>query len=267
MHQGAFAGLDFDVASSFTVTGMEWSIHDIARAAGTTSRTLRHYDQLGLLAPDRIGRNGYRYYGQDSMIRLQRILLLRELGLSLSTIAEVLDGQQDPQNALITHLKLLQVERERLDRQIDSVSTTLRKVKGGQQLMPAEVFGGFDHAQYKDEVITKYGHDAWEKSDMWWTSLSDVEKTAWQQSGHQISVDFGRAAATGMSADSDEVQAITARHLAWLSATADPTKDYVIGLGDMYVADSRFAEFYDKHGPGTAVLVRDAMKIYAQHNL
>lgn len=58
---------------------MEWSIQEIARTAGTTSRTLRHYGQLGLLPPSRVGRNGYRYYDQHSLVRLQRILLLREL--------------------------------------------------------------------------------------------------------------------------------------------------------------------------------------------
>lgn len=246
---------------------MEWSIHDIARAAGTSSRALRHYDQLGLLPPDRIGRNGYRYYRQESMIRLQRILLLRELGLSLSTIADVLDGQQEPQHALTTHLKLLRVEWDRLDRQIKSVGTTLRKLKRGQPLMPAEVFDGFDHCQYKGEVIATYGHDAWAKSDAWWKSLTGMEKTAFERSGHQIAIDFGHAAAAGTLADSDDVQALTARQLVWLSATTNPTKDYFIGLGEMYFTDPRFTAYYDNHGPGTAVLVRDAMKIYAERNL
>lgn len=91
---------------------MEWSIQDIARAAGTTSRTLRHYGQLGLLAPSRTGSNGYRYYDQDALVRLQRILLLRELGLSLPAIAEVLSGQQDTTAALSNHLRLLEAERE-----------------------------------------------------------------------------------------------------------------------------------------------------------
>src|SRR4030081_715511 len=79
---------------------MEWSIHDIARSAGTTSRTLRHYGQIGLLEPSRVGSNGYRYYDDNALVRLQRILLLRELGLGLPAIAELLDGQQDSAAAL-----------------------------------------------------------------------------------------------------------------------------------------------------------------------
>ena len=60
---------------------MDWSVQQIATLAGTTSRTLRHYDDVGLLKPSRTGNNGYRYYGQDALVRLQRILLLRDLGL------------------------------------------------------------------------------------------------------------------------------------------------------------------------------------------
>jgi DNA-binding transcriptional MerR regulator len=100
---------------------MEWSIQDIARRAGTTSRTLRHYGELGLLEPSRVGINGYRYYGQDELVRLQRILLLRRLGLSLPAIAEVLAGQQETAAALRTHLELLEQERERIGRQIAAV--------------------------------------------------------------------------------------------------------------------------------------------------
>src|SRR5580692_4109728 len=100
---------------------MERSIVDIARLAGTTSRTLRHYGDVGLLEPSRIGSNGYRYYDADALLRLQRILLLRELGLGLPAIGEVLVGHSDSSQALRTHLGWLEQEKERLDRQIASV--------------------------------------------------------------------------------------------------------------------------------------------------
>jgi DNA-binding transcriptional MerR regulator len=246
---------------------MEWSIQDIARAAGTTSRTLRHYGELGLLVPSRIGRNGYRYYDQDCLVRLQRILLLRELGLGLPAIAELLAGQQDTAFALRSHLKLLEQERERLGRQIESVKTTLRKTEGGEQLMAQEVFDGFDHTQYEQEITDRWGRDAYEKGDRWWRSLSDAEKKAFQQQQLDIAIAFGEAHLAGRSADSDEVQAITQRLFDWLSITTTPTKDYFIGLGEMYVADPRFTANYDHHGTGTAAFVRDAMKVYAERQL
>jgi DNA-binding transcriptional MerR regulator len=246
---------------------MEWSIQDIARSAGTTSRTLRHYGEIGLLEPSRVGNNGYRYYDQDSLVRLQRILLLRELGLGLPAIAEVLDGQRNTAAALRTHLELLEQERQRIGRQIESVRTTLRKLEGGEQLMAEEVFDGFDHTQYEQEVTERWGRDAYEKGDRWWRSLSDAEKKAFQQQQLDIAADFGRAHLAGKAADSDEVQAITQRQFEWLSITTDPTKEYFIGLGEMYVADPRFTANYDRHGEGTAMFVRDAMNVYAERNL
>ncbi|MBA2768288.1 MAG: MerR family transcriptional regulator [Sporichthyaceae bacterium] len=246
---------------------MEWSIQEIARAAGTTSRALRHYGQLGLLRPSRTAANGYRYYDQSALVRLQRILLLRELGLGLAATAEILDGQQDTAAALRRHLEVLEAEQERIGRQIASVKITLRRTERGEQLMPDEAFDGFDHTSYQEEVTQRWGKKAYEKGDRWWRSLSPSEKKAFQRTQHEITQDYGRARAAGVSPDSERVQAITRRHVEWLSIITTPSKEYLVGLGEMYVADPRFAVNYDRHGAGTAVLVRDAMKVYAERNL
>ncbi|GAA3938159.1 TipAS antibiotic-recognition domain-containing protein [Streptomyces gulbargensis] len=246
---------------------MEWSIQEIARKAGTTSRTLRHYGELGLLEPSRIGANGYRYYDQASLVRLQRILLLRELGLSLPAIAEVLEGQRDTSAALRTHLRLLEQERERVGRQIEAVRTTLHKTERGEELMAEEVFDGFDHTRYEAEVTERWGRDAYERGDRWWRSLSDAEKKAFMDEQKDIARGFAAAARAGLAPDSEEVQALARRHCDWLSATTAPSKEYVIGLGQMYVDAPRFTANYDRHGEGTAILVRDALKVFAERNL
>lgn len=200
-------------------------------------------------------------------MQLQRILLLRELGIGLSAIADIVQGQQDVLSGLRTHLELLETERRRIVRQIASVRTTLHRVEEGEQLMPQEAFDGFDHTQFKEEVTQRWGRDACQKSDRWWRSLSEDEKEAFQRQALDIAKDFGRARVDGKSPDSDEVQAIAHRQVEWLSVTTTPTKDYVIALGEMYVNDTRFTATYDRHGPGTAVLVRDGMKVYAERNL
>jgi len=122
---------------------------------GTTSRTLGHYDDMGLLKPSRMGSNGYRYYDQAALVRLQRILLLRKLGLGLPAIAGGLDGQRETSKALMTHLKWLRQEQERLARQIASVETTIRKTEEGEQLMAEEILDGFDNSQYEEEVVKR----------------------------------------------------------------------------------------------------------------
>lgn len=252
---------------------MEWSIQQIARMAGTTSRTLRHYDDTGLVPPSRVGANGYRYYDADALVRLQRVLLLRELGLGIPAIAEVLDGQRDDEHALELHLTWLREEQGRLDRQIASVESTIRSLKGGEKPMAENMFDGFDHTQYKDEVEERWGKDAYAKSDAWWRGLKPADRQAFQQTAAQLGTDWMDAAQRGVDPASDEAQALAQRQFDWLrgipgtpgGGAAGPTKEYFTGLGEMYVADPRFAKNYG--GESGALFVRDAMRVYADRNL
>ena len=247
---------------------MEWSIQDIAKHAGTTSRTLRHYDDIGLLPPTRTGSNGYRYYDAAALVRLQRILLLRDLGLALPAIADVLTQVTDAPGALRSHLAWLQKERDRLERQAASVEDTLRKLERGEQLMAENMFDGFDHTQYKDEVEERWGKEAYARSDSWWRSMSDTEKKEWQASVASLGSDWIAAAESGVAADSAEAQAIAHRHVKWLASipgTPGAVKEYVLGLGEMYVVDDRFSANYG--GTKGAEFVRDALAVYAERNL
>lgn len=251
---------------------MDWSIQEVAKHAGTTSRTLRHYDSQGLLAPTRVGANGYRYYDELALARLQRILMLRDLGLGIPAIAEVLQGQRDDVAALTHHLQWLQAEKDRLDRQISSVETTILKMEGGEQLMAEEMFDGFDHTVYKDEVEARWGTEAYATSDRWWRSMSDSDKKQWKTLVADLSAAWADAAAREVAPASDEAQALARRQFEWLAgvpgtpgAGKGPTKEYFVGLGEMYVADDRFAANYG--GTAGATFVRDAMRVYADRNL
>lgn len=252
---------------------MDWSIQEIAKIAGTTSRTLRHYDDIGLLRPSRTGHNGYRYYDSGALVQLQRILLLRQLGLGLPVISEVLRHETDAVKALGGHLEWLQQEQERLARQAASVRQTLESLKGDGELVAEKMFDGFDHTQYKDEVEERWGKDAYAQGDAWWRGMSIEEKKAWKQASEQLGSDWVRAAESGVAAESVEAQELARRHVQWLSAVpgtpasapGGDKKGYVTGLGEMYVADPRFAANYG--GKAGAGFVRDALRIYAQKHL
>jgi DNA-binding transcriptional MerR regulator len=243
---------------------VDWSIQDIARLAGTTSRTLRHYGDLGLLTPTRIGNNGYRYYDADALARLQRILLLRELGLGLPAIGEVLVGQARDADALLTHLRWLRQEKDRLDRQIAAVETTIRKTKGSEQLMAEEMLDGFDHTRYKEEVEERWGTEAYAAGDRWWKKLTDADKAGFLRQQKQIQSDYAAALAAGEPVDGDVAQEITQRHHDWIRAGwggRTVTAEAMRGLGEMYVDDPRFGANYG--GVEGASYVRDAMAVYA----
>jgi DNA-binding transcriptional MerR regulator len=252
---------------------MEWSIQQIAKLAGTTSRTLRHYDDIGLLTPSSVGRNGYRHYDEAALVRLQRILLLRELGLALPQIAEVLARPTSAETALEGHLAWLREEQMRLDRQIASVESTIEAMKGGERLMAENMFDGFDHTQYRDEVEERWGKDAYARSDSWWRGLSDDEKSAWKERAESLGRDWIAASESGLGPDSDEAQSLARRHVEWLTGipgtpaavAGGDVKAYVIGLGEMYVADPRFGANYG--GSQGAEFVRDALRTYAEANL
>ncbi|MTG88545.1 MerR family transcriptional regulator [Cellulosimicrobium sp. BIT-GX5] len=265
----------------------DWSIQEVARLAGTTSRTLRHYDAVGLLPPTRVAANGYRHYDADALVRLQRILLLRDLGLGLPAIREALDGTPDGPGdgtasgtagraaqvrALRGHLEWLRAERQRLARQIASVERTITTMEGGGELMADDMFDGFDHTQYKDEVEDRWGKDAYARGDAWWREMSDDDRTAWLARTRELGEDWAAAAARGVDPESEEAQALARRHVEWLGgipgtpgAGAAPVKEYVVGLGEMYVADERFAKSYG--GVEGATFVRDALRVYADAHL
>jgi DNA-binding transcriptional MerR regulator len=241
----------------------EYGIAEVARLAGTTSRTLRHYGDVGLLAPSRIGANGYRYYDTSALTRLQRILMLRQLGLGVAAIAEVLDAADDT-SALRAHLEWLRAESERLDRQIASVERTLTGIEEGVPIMATQMFDGFDHTQYKEEVERRWGAQAYADSDRWWRGLGPQGQQAFMDEHVAIAEGWAQLRAAGEPVDGAQAQALARRHHAWIAAgwgNKPPSADQLAGLADMYVADERFAANYG--GTEGASYVRDALTHFA----
>lgn len=262
---------------------MEYSIQEVAKAARTTSRTLRHYDSVGLLPPSRIGANGYRYYDDRSLVRLQRIMLMRQLGLGLDVIGDVLRAQDrasgEDANILGHHLELLREQRHRLELQISSVERTIQALGRsgneleGADLMDANIFEGFDHTQHREEVEQRWGADAYAKGDRWWRGLGAEEQAEWMDRAKQLGGDWIVAAERGIAADSPEALALARRHVEWLRGipgtpaheSGGDLAGYLLGLGEMYVADERFAANYG--GADGATLVRDALRHYVETEL
>jgi DNA-binding transcriptional MerR regulator len=258
-------------------TTEDWSIQEIARIANTTSRTLRHYDEVGLVPPTRVGDNGYRYYDRAALVRLQRVLMLREMGLGIPAIAEMVADQADDVTALQSHLVWLQESQDRIARQMASVQKTIDQLTGKEQIMaqdmPHAMFDGFDHTVFKEEVEEKWGREAYAKGDSWWRDKSDAEKAEWKAAQSALQSDWAAAAERGDDAAGPDAQALARLQFDALAAipgtpgysTGGPTKAYFIGLGELYVEDSRFAANYG--GAENAAFVRDAMRVYAEREL
>lgn len=249
---------------------MEWMVHELAARAGITSRTLRHYDRIGLLAPSRVGANGYRYYGPGAVARLQRILLMRRIGMGLPAIAGVLAEEVAEHDALRAHIAALEGERDRIEQQIQAVRHTLESVLAGTEPCMDVMLEGFND-RYKDEVISRWGEHAFRASNDWWHAKSLKQQLAWKQSSDDLIAAWIVAWKAGVSPTSERAQSLAARHVQWLreipgTPTAEGDRDRSIqlvkGLGHMYVNDPRFAATY--HGVEGAAFVRDALHEYAQ---
>lgn len=252
---------------------MDLSIQQLAQLSGTTSRTLRHYDEIGLLPPSRMAGNGYRHYDHGALVRLQRILLLRELGLGLPAIAAVLAHETSPTAALKTHVTMLRAEQARLVRLIASVEKTIAAQEKGEEIMAENMFDGFDHTHYKEEVEQRWGKAAYAGSDAWWRGMDATGQQAWKAQLAAMNGDWMAAASSGLAADSQAASELARRHVAWLrsipgtpaSTPGGNLREYLLGLGEMYVADPRFAANYG--GTAGATFVRDALTAYAEREL
>jgi DNA-binding transcriptional MerR regulator len=259
------------------MTHPDWSIQEIARIANTTSRTLRHYDEVGLVPPSRMGENGYRYYDRDALVRLQRVLMLREMGLSIPAIGEMLADQSDDVAALESHLVWLQESQARIGRQLASVRRTIDELKGKEQIMtedmPQAMFDGFDHTVFKEEVEERWGGEAYDRGDSWWGSKSDAEKAEWRAALSALQNDWRAAAERHEDPAGEAAEGLARRQYEWLAAipgtpgygAGGPTREYFVGLGEMYVDDARFAANFG--GAENAAFVRDAMRVYAERGL
>jgi len=252
------------------MTNDDLDIAAVARMSGVTSRTLRHYDEIGLLAPAWTADDGRRYYSEDELRRLQHILVLRELGAPLETIARIVDTS-DPVAAaalLRGHLAALEAERDRYSTLVSTVRRTIASLEEGTPMTADELFDGFDNSQYEPEARERWGDDAVKRSNAAWKALGAAGRKAHQAEHDAIGAGVAAIAATDAPDPRDPaLRDLVARHHAWISVFWVPDREAYKALGAMYVEDHRFRATYDKFGDGTAELLRAGIAAWAEENL
>lgn len=253
---------------------MAWSIAEVARMSGVTSRTLRHYDEIGLLPPAGVGSNGHRYYEEAGLLRLQRILLMRELGLGLREIRRVLDERTDPVSALREHHRRLREERDRLDTLVRTVERTITELEEGKDdnemakiNRPENLFEGLEHTAEDDAEVRERWPEAWEEARGAKDTMSDADQEAWQREATAQMVRFAEFMVAGTPADDPAVQAETEAHYQGICRFWTPNAEAYRGLARTYVDDPRMRANFDRIADGLAAYQRDAMLAYAEARL
>lgn len=240
--------------------------------AGISTRTLRYYDQYGLLSPTRVSSNGYRIYGQKEVDRLQQILFYRELGVGLNDIKSILSAPDfNEKAALENHLTALLAKRGQLDVLITNIEHTLRSLKGEIYMADSEKFEGFkeiliakNEKKYGAEIREKYGKEVVERSNNKLRGMTQAQYAEAERLAEAYQDVLKEAFEQGDPA-SELAKKACDLHRQWLCHYYDNySKEYHMGIAQMYVDDPRFSEYYDKIAPGCATFLRDAVIIYCK---
>mgnify|MGYP005770778323 CR=1 FL=1 len=248
-------------------------IKEASKITGLSVRTLRYYHEIGLVVPQ-VGENGYRYYGEKDLLRLQQIVFFRELNFSLADIQAILErSRQDMDSVFAAQKELLLEKRQNIDAALSTIDAILKARKKGEaysmkehfQPMTKQEIEAFE-AQYKEEVDEKYCPDTVAESRKKAKGYSDADWAKIQIEAREVYQAFTDAMPEGPSSEkaADCVKAWQAHITKYYYPCTD---EILSGLGQMYVADERFQQNIDQNGAGLAQFMSDAIAAYTANSL
>ena len=253
---------------------MEYTVNKLASLSGVSAQTLRYYDEIGLLSPERSSENDYRIYKDEQVDLLQQILFYRELGVGLDEIKSIVSSPEfDREAALENHLTSLKEKRDQLELLIKNVSRTIGTIKGETFMNDKEKFEGFknklieeNEEKYGGEIRKKYGD---ESVDGMYSRIKGMTNDEWQRTeALRKEIDEALRAAVANGDPAGELaQKTCALHKQWICMMWKDgayTKQAHMGLGEMYVADERFKAYYDRVADGAAEFLNAALKIFCK---
>jgi DNA-binding transcriptional MerR regulator len=241
-----------------------YTVKQLSKMAGITRRTVHYYDEIGLLKPSLVGENSYRYYDEDSLLRLQQILLYRELGMPLENIKLILGRRDfDVLSALEGHKGELRRRIAQMERLVSTVDRTINHLKGIQAMSKKQFFEGLSEeqqAEYEQEALQMYDPATVKASIKKWKGYTTAEKQRIGEEGNAVYEGFLEAMPRG--AASPEAQACVERWRRHIEYFWVPKDEQLLGLAEGYNSDPRFKANFDKIDPNLAAFIREAVKVY-----
>lgn len=267
--------IDLHVTLHFIVRhrGDDMLINELAKLSGVSARTLRYYDEIGLLKPTVIEQNGYRQYNQSDVDRLQQILFYRELDFKLEQIKALLEDEHfDVEEALLKQQALLKQKRNYLNGLLKTIEKTIQSMEGEVSMSNEQKFEAFKNKLIEDneqahgqEIREKFGEDMVNASNHKLKQMTEAQYEANQLLEQQLFARLKEALASG-DATTEIAMEVAELHKRWLSFYwAKYTKEAHAGLAQMYIYDERFIEYYDSRvGQGATQFLADAIAVYAK---
>lgn len=249
------------------------TIGQLAERSGVSARTLRYYEDLGILVPQR-GPNGYRLYAERDERRLAQVMAMRACGLPLGTITRLLqDPDADIHAALLGHLRTLRAQGESLEAAMRRTQAAIDALERMDDMKTEDAFEalkrqgleGFER-EYGQEARARYGSDAIEEANVRMMALTRDEWDAKELLEEAIKVQLRLARATGDAA-SAESQELVRMHRRWIGMHWGEgyAEDAYQGLVQGYLADPRFVSYYDgAAGEGATAFLAQAVEASAR---
>lgn len=250
---------------------MKYLINELAKLASISTRTLRYYDQIGLLHPSITSPASYRYYGVEEVNRLQQIMFLKTLDIPLKNIKEILDQPEfNHLDQLKEHLEKLQLKKKQLNTIISTLAVTIEAIEKNVEMKDKDKFLGFKKTMlkdndvlYKDEVEQKWGKGVYEQSRKAFEGMSETEYQHFKVLGEKILSELKKAYDAQLDYMSIPMQRVAKLHHEWIQmAWGRYDADAHYQLVEMYVVDERFKAYYDKIQDGLAELLKNAVQYY-----
>lgn len=249
-----------------------YTVNKLATLAGISVRTLHYYDEVGLLVPTKLQKNGYRQYGQNEFLRLQQILFFRELDFPLEDIKRIMSSPSfDMKQALLDHRNMIELKKKRLGGLIKTIDKTLIQIDKNKPMDEQDLketydtFGEDTVKKYAEEVKQRWGHtDAYKQSMERYAKLTKADMEKYKKDADIFMKKAAEVSVHG--ALSPEFQEIIDQHFDALRTWYEPNYEMYRGLAKMYVEDPRFEAYYEKYKPGLAKIFSEAMLHYADKN-
>ncbi len=241
-----------------------YTVKQLADLAGISVRTLHYYDTIGLFKPSVVGGNGYRYYDDAAVIRLQQVLFFRELGFSLDAITTILDQTDfDVLDALHTHRAALRDKVKRLNDLIRTIDSTILHLTGEMTMSDQQLFAGFtpdEEQRYAQEARERWGAEEVDASYKRWNSYTQHKKDQILAEGGAIYAEL--VSHMGEGATSPAVQDLIARWHQHMRYFYEPSVERLRGLGQLYVDHPDFAANFRAMHPDLPEFMRDVITVY-----
>lgn len=235
--------------------GDSLTVGEVAQLMGVSVRTLHHFEDKGLIAPERTS-TGYRLYSANDIDRLHQILVYRSLDFSLAQIAKMIDD-----GATAEHLErqktLLTAKIRNLQSVLHAVETLMEVNMNNPS--PADKARAA-HAQYAEETERRYGNtDAYQQSAQRTANFTDADWAQATAEGEALEANCAQALRDGVVPGSDEANELAERHLESINRYFDCSYSQQVLIAKSYLADPRFTQHYDEREIGLAQWIHDAI--------